>query len=72
MPPSFLVLKVVSLLMGGAVHQRMTFDFGSSHDLKIKSSSPISGSALSTESAWDSLPFPLPLPPLVPYLSVKE
>ena len=32
-------------------------------DLEVRGSSPRLGSALSTESAWDSLPLLLPLPP---------
>ena len=43
-----------------------TLDFGSSHDLRVRGSSPVSGSALvggGGEYAWDSLPLPLLLPP---------
>ena len=35
--------------------KRLTLDFGSSHDRRVVGSSPVSGSVLSVESAWDSL-----------------
>jgi len=40
-----------------------TLGFGSGHDLEAVRSSPAWGSALSVESAWDSLPLSLTLPP---------
>jgi len=42
--------------------KRPALDFGSGHDLRDVRSSPLSGSTLSAESAWDSLSLPLPLP----------
>ena len=36
--------------------ERLTLDFGSGQDLRVVRSSPMSGSALSGESAWDSPP----------------
>ena len=41
-----------------------TLDFGSGHDLRVVRSSPMSDSALSGESAGDSLSLLLPPPPL--------
>ena len=35
-----------------------TLDFSSGHDLRVVGLSPASGSKLSGESAWDSLPLP--------------
>ena len=32
-----------------------TLDFGSDHDLRVVRLTPLSGSALDTESAWNSL-----------------
>ena len=40
-----------------------TLDLGSGHDLRVVGSSPMSGSVLSVESAWDSLS-PSPSAPL--------
>ena len=40
-----------------------TLDFGSGHDLRIVSSSPILGSLLSAESAYDYLPLHLSASP---------
>ena len=40
----------------------LTLDFGSGHDLRVLGLSPVLGSALSGDSARDSLPLPLPLP----------
>ena len=35
--------------------EHLTLDFGSGHDLRVVRSSPLSGSMLGVESAWDSL-----------------
>ena len=40
-----------------------TLDFSSGHDLMAVGSSPMSGSVLSVESAWDSLPPSVSAPP---------
>jgi len=42
----------------------LTLDFGSGHDLRAMRSSPMLGSALDTEHAWDSLSL-CPPPPLL-------
>ena len=44
--------------------ERLTLDSGSGHDPKVVGSKPVLGSALSVETAWDSLSLPLPLTPL--------
>ena len=35
--------------------EHLTLDFGSGHDPRVMGSSPMSGSMLSVEPAWDSL-----------------
>ena len=42
--------------------QHPTLDFGSGRNLRVMRSSPMSDSALSVESTWDSRPLPLPFP----------
>ena len=52
--------------LGSPVSQlkRLALDFGSGHDLRVLGSSPVLGSLLSVESAWDSsLLLFLPLSP---------
>ena len=52
-----------------------TLDFGSGHDLRVMELSHELGSALSMESAWDSLspftPLPTSLPPLTHSKKIK-
>ena len=43
-------------------HSELSVSFGSGHDVGVMEPSPAPGSLLSTESAWDSLPLPLPFP----------
>lgn len=52
---------------------RPTLGFVSGYDFKIMSLSPMSGSAPSSKSAWDSFPLPLPFPLTLPMhmLSLK-
>ena len=50
-----------------------TLDFSSGHDVMFVSSSPMSGSELSVESAWDSLPPSLSASPLLSlFLSLSQ
>jgi len=44
--------------LGGSVGWGLTLDFRLGHDLRVMGLGPISSSALSRESAWDSLPLP--------------
>ena len=41
--------------------ERQTVDFGSGHDPRVMRSSPVSGSTLKMEPAWDSLSLSLSL-----------
>ena len=45
-----------------------TLGFSSGHDLRVKRLSPVTGSVLSMEPAWDSLSLPLPPPMSLPLL----
>ena len=54
--------------LSGPVAKHPTLDFVSGYDPRILGSKPTLGSALSVESAWDSLLFPLPLSLLVLFL----
>lgn len=49
----------------------LSLDFGSGHDLKVKGSSPVSGSAQSMQPVWDSFPSSA-FPPLPLALSLKQ
>ena len=40
----------------------LTLNFSSGHNLRVVRLSPLLGSTLSGDSAWDSLSLPLPLP----------
>ena len=53
--------------------EHLTLDFDSSHDLRVMGCSPMSGSVLSGESAWDSLSLPsLAAPPPTRSLPLRE
>ena len=49
-----------------------TLDFGSGHDLTVMRTSPVLGSVLSWESAWDSLSPSPPAPPPTGTLSQNK
>ena len=51
--------------------ERLTLDFYSGHDLRVMELSPMPGSALSMELAWDSLSL-CPSPPLALFLSLSH
>ena len=40
--------------------ERLTLDFGPGHDARVVGSSPVAGSMLSVDPAWDSLSLPFP------------
>ena len=54
--------------------EHLTPDFGSGHNPGVVGSSPVSGSVLSVEPAWDSLslcPSPTPVPMIAHSLSLS-
>ena len=55
----------------GGVFERPNLESSSGHDPWVMGSSPMSGSALSTETAWGSLSLPLPHP-CSHFLSLKS
>ena len=52
--------------------KRLTLGFGSVHDVEVLGWRPLSGSALSVASTWDSLSPSTPYPPLMVSLSLSE
>ena len=60
---NYFVIKIGALLVTHLV-EHPTLGFGSGHDLRVVRLRPVSGSTFSKDSAWDSLPLPLPLFPL--------
>ena len=73
-----LVFSEIGTIVGllGSSVEHLTLDFGSGHDLGVMGLSPVLGSMLSMEPAWDSLPLSLcpfsPLPPAHTHSRIEQ
>ena len=61
---SFKNIRQLECLVAQSV-ECLTLGFGLGHDLRVMGLSPESGSVLGGESAWHSVPLPLPPSPLI-------